>query len=261
MKNKFNSCKSKKYLLLFALVMLINTLLTFVLIRVSISQTRKTDYSLQEPVKVKIAMQENCPLKVTVINVDTSNSDHQVINYSIQNISVKPIEAYVLVGNGERGGRVVTNSFTTNLFQANEFKSSDLPIERETIKEKSIIVLSIDYVEFADGSSWGNDSQGKSQHITGARAGRKAAIKQLKELIKNQNAGDVNSPSSLLEQNVIEINVVVPENNLSTEWNQGYKSGYKSVISVIQNERIKERENLIKRLDEMAKLLTKEMQK
>src|SRR5687768_14363553 len=43
------------------------------------------------------------------------------------------------------------------------------------------IKLSVDFVEFADGSSWGEDSKGKSKYLAGTREGARYAIKLFRE--------------------------------------------------------------------------------
>lgn len=254
MKNNFNYFKSNRFLLLFGFVMILNIIMTVVLLRASYGQTQKDDYSSQQPVKVEVMEQKDCPLRIMVVNVDNSNLSFQIIAYSLENISDKPISAYVLLGDGKNNGKIITNLFTTKLFQTGKYEFSDFFVERETIKENEAVFLSIDYVEFSDGSSWGSDSQGKSEEIAGQREGVKTAIKQLKDSIKNQSASNAKNTKNLLEKDIKEIEVDMPNTNQSDEWKKGFRSGYKGIISTLQREREQKSENLIKKLDEMEKI-------
>lgn len=254
MKTKFNQLKSKKYFLLFILVMLINTLLTVSLLRVSFSQTKKDDFSSQRAVKAAVMEQKDSPLRITIVNVDNSPLSYQVIISSLQNVSNKPIRAYTLLGDGSKSsGKVITSSFTTELLQAGQSVINSFDLERQSIKEGETVLLSIDYVEFEDGSSWGNDNQRKSKALAGEREGRKVAIKQLKDLLKNQNLSSASDITNLLKD-LEEITVYVPDVNQSDEWKRGFRLGYKSVVSILQGIEGKKIEKLTQKLDEMEKI-------
>lgn len=254
MKNKLINLKSKNFLLLFIFVMLLNTVLVVVLIRASFGQAQKNDFSSQQPIEAEVVRQKNCPLRIMIINVDNSNPSFQTINYSLQNISGKPVKAYALLGDGKNNGKVITNFLSLELLQPNKYEFDNFPIEREPIKEKDTVFLSIDYVEFEDGSSWGSDSQRKSKEITGQREGVKAAIKQLKDSIKNQNVSSEKDITKFLERDIQEISVDVPNTNQSDEWKKGFRRGYKTVIFVLQDKGKQGTESLAKKLDEMEKI-------
>lgn len=259
MKNKFKNLKSRKYLLLFILVMGLNTLLTVTLLQVSFSQTKKEDFSNQQPVKVEVMEQKDSPLRITIINVNNSPLSYQEIIISLQNVSDKPIRAYTLVGDaGKSSGKVITNSFATELLQIGLSVTNSIDLERQSIKEGETALLSIDYVEFEDGSSWGNDNQRKSKVLAGEREGRKVAVKQLKDLLKNRNISSMSDITNLLKD--LEGTIVqVPEANQSDEWKRGFRLGYKSVISILQGIEGHKIEKFTKKLDEIEKIATKEV--
>jgi hypothetical protein len=254
MNNKLRASESRKYLFLFIFVMILNISLTIVLLRVSFGQIQKAEPLSQPPIRVEIVEQKDCPLRIMVVNVDNSALSAQNIVYSLQNISNKSIRAYTLLGDGKSDGKVVTNSFISKLFQPSEYEYGDFFVEREIAKEEKTISLSIDYVEFEDGSAWGNDSQKKSKEIAGAREGRKAAIQHLKGLLKNQNATDETGIKTFLKQDIKQIIVAVPNTIQSDEWKTGFRGGYKAVISVLQRIREQEIETLAQKLDEMEKI-------
>jgi hypothetical protein len=251
MKNNSRALENRKYLFLFIFVMALNVSLTAVLINVSFGQSQKADFSSQPPIKVKIEEQKDCPLQITVVNVDNFALTHQTVNFNIQNIANKNVRAITVLGNSGNSGKILTTSFATKLFQINEMISSDIPIEREMIKENNLLTLSIDYVEFEDGSSWGVDTQRKSENFAGERSGRLAAIKQIREFIKTQNLEDL---TNFLEQEITQIKVPMPDLNQSKEWQKGFQGGYKAVISIFKRLKEQKEKDFSARLDELEKL-------
>jgi hypothetical protein len=247
----FSNAKSKKFFILFVIVMGLNSALAVVLLRTTFSQTQRPDYSLQQPVKVEVLDQKDCPLRVSVDYVDNSALSFQNINFSLQNISTKSVRAYTLLGDGKRSGKVVTNFFFTTLFHTLEINTNSFAVERQNITEDETVLLSVDYVEFADGSSWGGDTQAKSIEIAGQRDGVKAAIRRAKNALMNQDANTTDGMIGLLNQDIKEITVDIPPTGQPDEWKKGFQSGFKAVISVLQKIKEQGTENLIKKLVEM----------
>lgn len=252
MKNKIDHLRGKKYLFLFIVVMIMNIALAGILLRSSMGQTR-TDFSSQKPIKVEVIEQKESPLRITVVDVDNSGRVHQEIICSLQNVSDKSIRAYVLLADGQksnRGGKIIIHYFSIKLFHAGESSTTSMPIERVNIQNDETISLSIDYVEFSDGSFWGADRERKSQTIAGERAGKKAGITYFRELIKN---GDSVGITNSLRQDITEINVEVPDKNQTEEWKGGFQTGYRTVVSILQKITDQKAENLSKKLNELEK--------
>jgi len=69
-------------------------------------------------------------------------------------------------------------------------------------------VVSVDYVQFADGTTWGEDSLGRSKHVAAYLKGRNEALARLQEMLAGQDATDINrtldafSSSSFAEPNL-----------------------------------------------------------
>ena len=53
-------------------------------------------------------------------------------------------------------------------------------------------VVSVDYVEFADGKTWGEDSLGRSKHVAAYLKGRNDALARLQEMLAGQDATEIN---------------------------------------------------------------------
>ena len=54
-------------------------------------------------------------------------------------------------------------------------------------------VVSVDYVQFADGKTWGEDSLGRSKHVAAYLKGRNDAIARVQEMLAGQDATEINS--------------------------------------------------------------------
>lgn len=238
------------YWVAFVCLMLLNVLLAFILWHSVLAQTSDDIIRDQPPVVAEVIKQKDCPLSITVINVDNSALSFQRVDFVLQNTGNKSIRAYVLLGQAKTTGKINTNSFATKLLQTGEFHNDEVFMERKAIKESGRLFLSLDYVEFEDGSSWGADSQGFSKNIAGERAGRLAAIRKTKDLITSRNLTDL---TNLLNQNVAEMTVNVPESTMSDGWQKGYRTGYKGVFSILQRSKEGGIEALSTKLDEIEK--------
>ena len=256
---KFSIQKSKKYLVAFVFVMLLNIGLGAFLLHTVLAQTSEKDYRNQPPIIAKTLMQDDSPLRITTVNIDNSASLFQSVNFIIQNIGSKSVKGYVILGIGKNTGKIVTNFFPVKLFETVGVKQDELRLERNNIQPDEILSLSIDYVEFEDGSFWGEDTQGQSEHISGGRAGVKAATEQLKKLVDKH---EIVVLTSLLEKALVDVDVPLPESVQSEKWRKGFENGYKGVVYFLKGQREKGIEEISKRLDEIKqKNQTKKGQK
>lgn len=257
---KFALQSNKKYLMAFILVMLLNIVIGVFLLQTVIAQKSADDFRNQLPIVAKVAFQENSPLLITVVNIDNSNTSYQVANYTLQNISGKSIRGYVIWGGEENAGKVTTNFLPARAFQNNTIHTEELIIERANIKPEKTISLTVDYVEFDDGSSWGEDILGQSEHIAGGRAGAEAAAEQLKNIIEKRESAVL---SSMLKQPLVDLEVPLPEiyKSKSEKWQDGFRNGYKSIVGFIKSMQEGKEEELIKKLGEIKNNLQKERRK
>ncbi|MGI8468324.1 MAG: hypothetical protein ACR2N3_07715 [Pyrinomonadaceae bacterium] len=243
---KFNLQNGKRYIIAFVIVTSLNILLIGLLLNNTRGQILNNIPQNQTALIAKVIPQNDSPLRISIIGVDNSARNFQPIIYTVQNVGNKPIRAYTILG-----GKVITNSFAVRLLQPGDIYQSDIIIERQAIKEGKEIFLSIDYVEFADGTSWGSDTQRKSKHIAGERAGRNAAIRQVKEFLRT---GDTATLTNFLSQPITTLTVPNPQANLGAEWNKGFQRGYKSIISILKQDRSQDINSFSRKLDELEEL-------
>ena len=257
MKNhQSNKRNGKKYLVTFIAVTALNLVLGAFLIHKSSGQTNK--HADQKLLIVEVTAQNDSPLRIMLIDIDNSALSAQKVNYTIQNIANKPVKGYVVWAKGKHTGKISTNFFPTKSFQPGAFYPEELFLERENIKPDESLSLSIDYVEFEDGSSWGEDAQGQSEHLIGARAGAEVAVKELRSLINNRETAAL---TALLEKNLVDIDVSLPKTVQSEKWQRGFTNAYKAIVGVLHNQRGQGHNELLKKLDEIESLQTKGRQK
>jgi hypothetical protein len=257
MKNhQTNKRKGKKYLVTFIAITALNLVLGAFLIHKSSGQTNK--HADQKPLIVEVTAQNDNPLRIMLIDIDNSALSVQKVNYTIQNIANKPVKGYVVWAKGKNTGKITTNFFPTKSFQPGAFYTEELFLERENIKPDESLSLAIDYVEFEDGSSWGEDVQGQSEHLIGARAGVEVAVKELRNLINNRETVAL---TALLEKKLVDVDVSLPKSVQSEKWQKGFTDGYKTIVGFLKNQRGQGHNELLKKLNEIENLQTEGRQK
>jgi hypothetical protein len=240
----------RTYLVAFAFVMLLNALIAAFLFRTVLAQTSDSKLKNQTPITVEVVKQTNNPLLITIVNVDNSNQNYQMINYSVQNISNKSIRGYVTEARSENSGKISTDFFPAKLFQTGITYNEELIVERENIKLNKNLSLLIDYVEFEDGSYWGEDTQGQSEQIAGGLVGAKMAIEYFESFIENRELLNLRT---LMDKPLKDIEITLPEISKSKneKWQDGFRNGYKSIIGFVKNQKGKSDEQILSKLNEI----------
>lgn len=216
--------KNKKYLL-FILLMFLNLIIGGVLLKNSFAQNSQK-FSNQKPIDVKVKEQNGSPLRIIIQNVDNSNAEFQIVNYTIQNISDKKIRAITFASD-----KITTVHYSAKFFESGTSLPSDLYIERENIRGHKEIIFSIDYVVFEDNTTWGDDVEKTSEGINGFQIGQKKAFDELTELFSNQNSSQI---VDLLQQPTTEITPTTIDSIQTDKWQRGFRTGYKSVFSQLK---------------------------
>jgi hypothetical protein len=82
--------------------------------------------------------------------------------------------------------------------------------------------LAVDFVEFADGTRWGNDKGKFADWLDGMRAGGKAAIKRYQEILARSGINGI-------EQELASQTLIEPQSPKSAEWGYGFSTGVNTV--------------------------------
>jgi gas vesicle protein len=220
-----------KYLLGFLCLMLLNGLLIVFLLNSNLAQTLDKPAEDHPPIVVEIVKQEDCPLLITLMSVDNSIEKNQTINFSVQNLSSKKIRSYVLFHADEFGVGGASIRFFS-IFAPAQIGQDSFSEARANIKSNGKMFLSVDYVKFADGSSWGKDTQKQSEYISGQSEGTKTAVKQIKQLIISRNKEIL---SNMLQKEMDELNPPDIDEKKSAKWRNGLVAGYRSVLISVRS--------------------------
>jgi hypothetical protein len=126
---------------------------------------------------VEVAEQANCPLKLSIKVLD---GPMPVIDFEPSTLSNKSIIGYIIVGSGETKKTIVGTA-----------RPGD-PVERDTkswpggmvMHDQKHVIVFVDYVEFADGSSWGEDAYKQSGRIKQFVRSWSLGMERLREIVK-----------------------------------------------------------------------------
>lgn len=143
------------------------------------------------------------------------------------------------------------------MFESQQIKTGEYAEEKINIKNNNEkITLFIDYVEFADGSSWGKNIHRTSERITQEFAGRKAAIDYFNGIIKNKEQASL---TNALETDILDYQVPYPDATLNENERRGFRAGYKSVVSILQENKDQNNEKLLEKLKELERVILNEV--
>jgi hypothetical protein len=184
-------------------------------------------------IRLSVERQEDSPLLITGANFIPTNPYAPNFSFLVTNASRKSIRAYTVqtvVTFGDQGARVVGSSL-------NHLVSKDLLLREGQTRQKiepgndtypevvREVVLSVDFVEFDDGSTWGKDAHRSAEVLAGQRAGGKAAIRYFRELLSQDKL-----QVSEIEDRAIEV-LNEEKSNASASWKRGYEIG----IGIVRN--------------------------
>lgn len=183
-------------------------------------------FSQADQLRVVPAKQSDSPLLIQIMNVDASNPLQPRYQYSVTNVCDKPVRAYAIRESTslDAGGSLVRTLFT-NFPSATQFLTPYGVGYEEGGLGSSYRVppikveLSVDFVELADGTRWGDDTGKSGDTLDGMRAGGKAAIKMYREILVSQ--GDAGLDRALASDD----SVPHEAHPKSDEWARGFDMG------------------------------------
>src|SRR5207248_5158720 len=115
--------------------------------------------------------------------------------YSVTNVSDKSIRAFTIqesvsIGSGAPViGTHLTHYPAVKLFlRPHESKQEEGGRGRIYQSPPNKVELIVDFIEFVDGTNWGNDASKSGEMLDGYRAGGKAAIKKYREILATEGS-------------------------------------------------------------------------
>jgi len=191
--------------------------------------TNKASYSrlattAPQVLTVQIESQPQSPLQFSSTKVLSSDPFSPNVEFTVTNKGGKGIRAYTITrelvtDGGSRRAAILTHlTAQREALQPGQSKSDSVNEPHSPVSINSII-LSIDFVEFVNGETWGKDEYNSAERLAGQRAGGHAAIEYFRQLRVKKGS------SALLETITSEEDEIVPAQGGSSEWQDGFKTG------------------------------------
>jgi hypothetical protein len=197
-------------------------------------------FSQTAPLRVVVAQQPDSPILVVSTYVDSSDPLRPSYGYTVTNTSDKPIRAYTIreSAGSSAGGAVVGTTLThfpgVRLFlKPHESRQDEGGAGRVYESPRDKVELAVDFVEFADGTRWGDDKGKSGEMLDGYRAGGKAATKRYREILASGGA-------DALEHALASQDSIQPDDKTkSSVWMDGFSSGVSRVKSRLSTAKAK----------------------
>lgn len=193
--------------------------------------------SLNSQPQIVIVSQPDSPLQLSdavpkfeiIKEIDGREWKQLYINLSKKNISQKTIRAYTLIVPMELEWSGLTcPSSSKGLLHINQQRKGEINLGSYDEDSPKKIEISVDFVEFTDGTTWGLDVSNSSQTLAGMRAGGKAGQEYL---LKIKGEKGINRVIEAVDEVQ---NISLPENQ-NNDWQRGFKIGLRSLSSHIKN--------------------------
>lgn len=177
---------------------------------------------------VQIQDRAGSPLSIEVETVSAADPASPEITLVLTNTTAKPIHAYTLqyyaMGRFIKTGGLTLHSFVDRDQLFTPGQSQHYQIEQIQAEEpiERVIVL-LDYVEFADRTSWGTDSNKSREKLEGMRAGGRAVQKELQRTLSTSGVDGVDLVLHG-ERGVDGLELAVQKSR-SAAWQSGFRTG------------------------------------
>ncbi|MCP9495750.1 MAG: hypothetical protein MSG64_14985 [Pyrinomonadaceae bacterium MAG19_C2-C3] len=234
---KYTCMYKKRWLTLLSSLVLIGSLFLFV----STAQELWATVRVQAA-RVEVQTQANSPILITSISIVPSDPKAPTFGYEVVNVGSKAISAYVVRhdtydGDVQSGGSGMTFksmwSFNSLLHPYARHDETFAGVTYGT--DISKIVLSVDFVEFADGSTWGADTFQTSEKLAGRRAGGRAVIKKLRDIRKVSGLKTVSDTIESDTNPLPVVTITTAEMEKSQLWKEGFDEGVRIVRVRLKN--------------------------
>jgi hypothetical protein len=188
-----------------------------------------------ESPQVEIVDQPNSPLRITSVQTKWAAPDRSGIELYIvvENIDVKAVSAYATRDDGsDKGPDSCWAMSAKSLGKALRQGQSEGRSTWRGYDPSSHLRRLVDFVEFTDGTTWGDDVCRTAESLAGRRAGAREARRTLLELFA---AGGPDAVLTKLKEGLAEVESP-PDHSL--KWRQDFLSGFSGYVESIR-QRIK----------------------
>ena len=194
---------------------------------------------------IDVSQAPDCPLRI----VDRYSRGRGLYAYRMLNTGKKVIRGYVLVWDGDRPPNIRFAAIFSrdDLFRPGTYQWGEEMIEGNYVPNDGVSSIKIDYVAFADGSSWGPNKEQRSVGIDGAIEGRRAAISDLKDLATRNDWYEITRLLNITG----DLAVKAPDATRPLNWRRGYDMGYWGAVLWLARYKDAGAEAIVTQLDTM----------
>ena len=173
---------------------------------------------------VQVESQPQSPLQFSSTKVLSPDPFSPNIEFTVINKGEKAIRAYtvtreLVTDGGSRKAALFTHlAAQREVLQPRQSKTGSVNEPYSPLPVRNVI-LSIDFVEFVNGETWGADVYNSAQRLAGQERGVAAALEHFRKVRAEKGA------STLLEAVTSEEEEIAPPEGGSPEWQDGFKTG------------------------------------
>lgn len=179
--------------------------------------------------EISVETQQGSPLLILAPEINLTEPQLPRIKFELKNRSGKAISAYAILLKSNKPGssseKVTLEHLLahSSMLRPNTSKAEAI-IAEDYIQPVPSYTLAIDFVEFVDGSAWGNDKFKSGERLAGRRAGFAVEKNRFLKVLKSQGA-------AALKKSIDDAYVVDSEipSGRSKEWGEGFNTGRKMV--------------------------------
>jgi hypothetical protein len=194
---------------------------------------RTIQESAQPPI-IKIRPQDGSPLQISTLQVDVTDPLNPSIKLMVLNSGDRPVQAFAirhddLTQTTRSSGVSISNAaLPRGVLYPGQWKTETIDGVGYS-KPVNQIILSVDFVEFEDGVTWGQDTYRSAERLAGNREGAEVATKYLTKIIETEGKDAFVGALEKLE--------IDPPSNQSSEWTEGFRGGIDAVRARLQQSR------------------------
>ncbi|HEY0100858.1 MAG TPA: hypothetical protein VGB76_18065 [Pyrinomonadaceae bacterium] len=181
---------------------------------------------------VAVEAQPGSPLELSVRRMRWATPTPEVLDMylAVKNIGALPVRAYATrTGKPEQGGCFIYNvTAPGKVIQPEQSDSRSRFVGVSSASAPEVIRVAVDFVEFTDGTTWGEDRCETAELLAGERAGGRAAIELLREIFRQEGAEAVlqKIKNSALEPE--------PPGDHSERWKSAFRGAIKTVVERVR---------------------------
>ena len=177
---------------------------------------------------VFVTPQEGAPLQLISTWIDSSKAQSFRLVAQFQNQSAKAIRVYAFKSQTAtiklQNSHVQFMNLTQRsaIWQPSEMRTVEFADSQE--EEVKTVRLTLDFVEFSDGSTWGPDSENSRDMLAGQREGAKLERQRQSQIMRAKGQQGLISDAQVPDRGVERAG-----SNRSAQWLEGFRQGQASM--------------------------------